>query len=404
MAELMFSDYPIFWFQTQRAFGSASYGAADFGEVWTTAQRIRSGDFDSWRTAWSETAERVENGARESLAAGHTISARDALMRAMTYWRSSEFFTRDKEPHFDGGPLYQRSRTCFTEAIKYFDPPIVPVEIPYEGTTLNGYLYSSPQPGPQPTVIVHTGFDGTAEEMWIDAACSAQAHGYTVITFDGPGQPGPRYRDGLVFRPDWEKVITPVIDFAVEQPGVDPTRIDLIGNSMGGMLAPRAAAFEPRIAALLAIDGVYDFGEAFLTMMLGDDWRALLDGSDDGVNTRAAEHMKTNSLAAWTARNGMWSFGVQTPAAFARKVVDYNLGGGVAERITCPTFVGRAESDEFLRGQPEKLVQHLTSAKVTLVDFSDIEGAGSHCQSGAKRILNEREFNWLDKTFGMGGS
>lgn len=391
----MFADYPIYWFQTQRAFGSASYGAADFGEVWTTAQRIKSGDFDSWRVAWSETAERVEKEARASLAAGHFVSGRDGLMRAMTYWRSSEFFTRDREPHFDGGPLYLRSRACFTDAIKHFEPKIVPIEIPYENTTLNGYLYSSGKPGPQPTVIVHTGFDGTAEEMWIDAACSAQAHGYTVITFDGPGQPGPRYRDGLVFRPDWEAVITPVVDFAIKQDVVDPERIGLIGNSMGGMLAPRAAAFEHRLKALLAIDGVYDFGESFAKMMIGDNYLDVVAKGDDELNRVIEERMKTNSQAAWTARNGMWSFGVQSPAEFTHLLLKYHLRDGVAEKIRCPVFVGRAEDDEFLAGQPELLMQHL-KAPATLFNFTSAEGAGSHCQSGAKRILNEREFNWLD--------
>lgn len=398
MTGLMFADYPIFWFQTQRAFGSASYGAADFGEVWTTAQRIRSGDFDSWRTAWSQTAQRIEEQGRESLAAGHTVSGRDQLMRAMTYWRSAEFFTRDRTPHFDGRPLYQRSRACFTDAIAHFDPSIVPVEILYENTTLNGYLYSSAKPGPQPTVLVHTGFDGTAEEMWIDAAASAQAHGYTVLTFDGPGQPGPRYRDGLVFRPDWEAVISPVVDFAVEQPGVDPDRIGLIGNSMGGYLAPRAAAFEPRITALLAIDGVYNFGEAFAAMMIGNNYQTVMANGDDEINRVAEDRMTTHSFSAWTARNGMWCFGVQTPAALAHELLKYHLGDGVAERIRCPTFVGRAESDEFFAGQPELLMQHLT-APATVCDFTDAEGAGSHCQSGAKRILNEREFNWLDTVF-----
>ena len=393
MPGFMFPDDPIFWFQTQRAFGAASYGCADFGEVFTAAQQIKSQDYDSWRVAWSGMAERVEKEAREMLAAGYTVSGRDGLMRAMTYWRSSEFFTRDRDPHFDGQPLYERSAACFRDAIKHFDPPVVPVDIPYEGTTLNGYLYSSPHPGPQPLAIIHTGFDGTAEEMWIDAACGAQARGYTALAFDGPGQPGPRYRDGLVFRPDWEAVITPVIDFAVQQPGVDQERISLIGNSMGGVLAPRAAAFEPRIKALMAIDGVYDFSVIVRTIA-GEDYEKLMQGSDTDLDAAIEQQTAKNTIARWIVRNGMWSFGVDTPAALAREMLKYNLRDGVAERITCPTFVGLGQPDAFFPGQPEALMAHL-KPPATLATFTDAEGAGSHCQGGAKRLLNARTFDWL---------
>ena len=64
-----------------------------------------------------------------------------------------------------------------------------------------------------------------------------------------------------MFRPNWESVVSPVIDWAVARPEVDPARIALFGLSMGG-LAPRAAAFEPRIA-LICIDGIYDIGQAY---------------------------------------------------------------------------------------------------------------------------------------------
>jgi cephalosporin-C deacetylase-like acetyl esterase len=38
-------------------------------------------------------------------------------------------------------------------------------------------------------------------------------------------------------RPDWEAVVTPVVDFAVGIPEVDQKRMVLIGRSFGGYLA-----------------------------------------------------------------------------------------------------------------------------------------------------------------------
>ena len=253
---------------------------------------------------------------------------------------------------------------------------------------------------------MHNGFDGTAEELHHVGARAAQERGYTVITFDGPGQPGPRYRDGLLFRPNWETVVSPVIDWAAARPEVDPARIALFGLSMGGGLAPRAAAFDPRIRALICVDGIYDIGQAY-TGRLGlgaDTERRLTADTDPEVDAMLQQLKQTSSQARWAFRQGMWSYGVSTPRADLAASLAYNLRDGIAEKITCPVFVGRGESDVFFLGQPEQLMEHLT-APATLASFTDAEGAGAHCQVGAQRVLCARMLDWLDETLpGSGAS
>ena len=212
LPQLLFPDDTQFWYETLRALGHTAYGGADFGEVVTTAARISAGLYDSWYEQWAATAERVEAEARAQLAAGHPVSARDGLLRAATYWRSAEFFTRDADPDPRGRAAYEASVGCFADAAALMSPAVTPVSIPFEGTALPGYLYAPPGGGPAATLIMHGGFDGWAEELHHCGALAAQERGYTVITFDGPGQPGPHYRDGLVFRPDWESVVSTVID------------------------------------------------------------------------------------------------------------------------------------------------------------------------------------------------
>jgi hypothetical protein len=227
---------------------------------------------------------------------------------------------------------------------------------------------------------------------------SAQDRGYAVLAFDGHGQPGRRYRDGLVFRPEWETVLGPVIDWAEQQQGTHPNRIALTGNSMGGELAPRAAAYEPRIRAVLSVDGVYDFGGTVTRQILGPDGAERLQiESDQQLDEAIKRRMAKNTTARWTIRNGMWSFGSDTPTAFLKALVKYNLRNCTAERIPCPVFLGRGESDEFLRGQPEELMKHL-KAPATLVNSTDADGAGPHCQGGAKSLLVARSLGWLDDT------
>ena len=79
---------------------------------------------------------------------------------------------------------------------------------------------------------------------------------------------------------------------------------------------------------------------------------------------------------------------------------DYSLGGGVAEKISCPTLICEAEEDILFWGQPQQVYDHLTCAR-TLMRFSSAEGAGAHCHSGAQRLAFGRIYDWLDDTLEM---
>ena len=118
-------------------------------------------------------------------------------------------------------------------------------------------------------MIVTDGYDGTIEELYFANAVAALERGYHVLVFDGPGQGSVITELGLPFRPDWENVMTPVIDYALELPGVDPDRFVLLGWSFGGYLAPRAATGEHRIAACVADSGPYDLRAATLDRIPG---------------------------------------------------------------------------------------------------------------------------------------
>jgi hypothetical protein len=116
MRPLLFPDDQQFWYETLRALGHTAYGGADIGEVVTTAARISADDYDSWHEQWAATAQRTEAEARGQLAAGHQVSGRDGLLRAATYFRSAEFFTRDRDPDPRGRPAYEASVRCFADA------------------------------------------------------------------------------------------------------------------------------------------------------------------------------------------------------------------------------------------------------------------------------------------------
>lgn len=402
----LFENDESFWYETLRSFGHIAYGGADFGEVVVTAQRIRGGDYDSWHDEWRLTADRVAAEAQRSLAAGHAVSARDAFFRAANYYRSAEFFLHGNPADPRINAAYDRSVECFRAAVRLTGGAIEPVRIRYEGTSLPGYFYraagtSAKSAKRRPTVVMHNGFDGSVEEMHYVAAAALAERGYNVLSFDGPGQPGPMHREGLVLRPDWERVVGPVLDHVLARPEVDPRRVALLGNSLGGVLAPRAAAFEPRIGALIALDGIYDMSAKTLPMFGGQREvarRALTAPSAPEIDKALAQMAAHDAQSRWAFGHGAWVTGKGTARGYLSTLLDYNVADGVAERIRCPTLVCAAANDIFFKGQPEALYAHLTCPK-TFLALDDILGAGAHCHAGAQRLAMARIGDWLDTTF-----
>lgn len=397
----LFPEDPQFWFETVRMFSADEYGGASFGEVLATSARIRAGDYDSWYDAWNGIGDRISKDGDAQLAKGHKVSARDSYLRASNYYRSSEFFLHANPADPRVTRAYRRSVDSYKAAAKLWDVPIEPVEIPYEGKTLPGYLHRvDTSSRPRPLLILHTGFDGTAEEMhWLGARAAVE-RGYHVLAFDGPGQFGALHRDGLVFRPDWEKVVTPVVDFALTLKGVDHRRIALRGDSMGGYLAPRAAAFEPRLAALIANDGLYDYAAPYF-QGVPEAQRAQViamakAGPSPAIDAMMKMAMKASPVARWSITHGLYSFGARSPSEYLHMATAYTLAGGIAERIRCPTLVCNAEGDLFFKDQPQQLFDHLTCPR-TLISFSNEDGAGAHCEAGATRLASARMYDWLDE-------
>jgi hypothetical protein len=255
----VFFDDSQFDFQTLRLLGSAGSGDAEAGEVLSTAARITAGDFESWTAQWLATARRVHHIAGECQERGHIVSAVQAYLRAANYYRVAEFYLHGDPADSRIRQLSRTARSCFRAALALDQRDVQTLVIPYAGTTLPGYYYPATRTsGPAATLVAHTGFDGTEEELRA-IALAANVRGMHCATFEGPGQGAVVREQGLPFRPDWEAVVTPVLDHVLTLPGVDPERIALLGLSFGGYLAPRAAAFDHRLSACVANGGVFDF-------------------------------------------------------------------------------------------------------------------------------------------------
>jgi alpha-beta hydrolase superfamily lysophospholipase len=381
-----------FCFEFIRVLGYAGEGGADLGECVATARQICDGDERSWYEQWRHTADRIAAQAAADARAGRLVSARQGYLRACGYYRTAGFFMRSPDMLESALKTSRQSRECFAKAMES-TPNVRAVRIPYENTALPGYFLTAGSTA-SPLLVVHSGYDGTAEELYFEIGRAAQRRGYHCLLFEGPGQGAVIREQGLPFRHDWEAVVGPVLDWAQRQPEVDE-RIALMGISMGGYLAPRAAAFEPRIKALVCNGGVYDLGGA-VTSTLPTPLMEILESEPAEFNQALAEQMERNGQARWYFSNGLWTFSVSTLSEFVTELQKYNLLD-VASQIECPTLVVDGAAETMLKGQSQSLYQELKCPKTLLV--FDRESTGqAHCQMGAQAISQARILDWLDET------
>lgn len=383
-------------FEIQIILGSCCYGCAEAGEVLSTVERMREGDFESWYGKWYATAKRLEDIAAGCAAAGNGVSARRAYLRASCYYAASLSMIDGSDDPSRRVPTWKKHMACFDEFSARLSPPAEKVEIPYGDTPMPGYLFKphGGSSGPFATVIFNNGSDGPTVSMWSSGVAGALERGYAALVFDGPGQNAMLWLHGVPFRPDWEKVITPVVDFLATRPDVDPSRIALSGISQGGYWILRALAFEHRIAAGIADPGVMDVSTAVVAKYPPEMLQLVDEGRKEEFDDMMSEGLKYMPTATrQTVQWRMKPYGTDSFYDWITMSRQYNVRD-VIDRVTCPMFIADPEDEQFWPGQSQEVYDALTCPK-TIVRFTHEEGANWHCEPKARSLYDQRMFDWL---------
>lgn len=412
LTRLNFDQNEFLDFQYIRALAYEAYEGASVGEVASVVSDIkRHGTTrNAFVEAWSRQGRHVEALGTEALSRGAGVTARMYFFRAYNYLRVAEFYF-DRGQSDKHRKQYREGVACFDRAIRLLDTPSENIEIPYQnGVCMPGYFFQQRQgTSPRPTVIISGGGDGHGEEIYFLAGVpEALRRGFNVLLFHGPGQRGLLHRHPeLVFRRDAEAPIGAVIDYALSRPEVDENRLALYGLSFGGYLAPRAAAMDRRIKALIANGPIYDFhqfllsgvsevGPAFFhsiarflsNAMNGRDWNILI-------------RLLRASSWVWEAtidNQMLWTSGVSTFGDFLEWARAYNLRG-LEKSIICPTLCITSEGEgPAVNGQVQKFFDALETNK-RIVFLSSSDGADGHC--GVSNISHTAAivYDWLLDVF-----
>jgi esterase/lipase len=377
--------------------GHVWYRMADIGEVLDTATRIEDGNPSSWRTEWYRTADRVKAMADDSLSRGHNISAGEAYLRACSYYLAGLIYSEGPDD-FDLARAARASAETFESALPLLGIPGEPVQIPYENAYLPGYFFRSDvADGDAPILIVHQGMDASVEEALFLATESIR-RGYHALLFHHPGQ-GLALRElGLTFRPDWENVITPVVDFAIAQPGVDAERIMLTGLSFGGSLITRAVAFEKRVKIAIPNPAHYDWWAFISNYMFGEtpEFADLLENNPAMFDGAMALYLEqAPPMWRWWFKAAMWKFGGETPSETLNNLKGFT-NADIVDQVTCQVLVMAGEGENWGADYGEMLYEALTTEK-DIIRFTAEDTALLHNQNGAISVSVHRMFDWLDE-------
>jgi hypothetical protein len=390
-------------FEFLNLLGGAYYGVSEVGACLAIVDQARDGTAKSAVAALLGMGRRLAAVGEQAAASGQRVSASQAYMQAANYTFTAVNLIDEAGESDQFSPTWRQHQAWWDTGAALLDPPMERVSIPYEGTTLPGYLYLVDDSGrPRPLLILNNGSDGGAAQAWTLGVAGALQRGYNAFTFYGPGQGLALVQQNLYFRPDWEKVIMPVVDYLLTRPEVDGQKLALVGISQGGYWVPRAAAFEQRIAATVADPGVVDVYASWKPFVPAE-MQALLDAGQkaqfDTYFTEGLSELPLEIRGQYTFRAR--PYGRPSPYDTLKAVEQYNLRDVVGQ-IRCPMLITDPEGEQFWPGQSQELYDLLTGPKV-LVKFTAADGADLHCEPKAPGLRAMRIFDWLDATLGLTG-
>ncbi len=293
-------------------------------------------------------------------------------LAAAYYDRAAEFFMRPDDPRRPG----TRSRFIQTMRTLY---DVTPDEVPCAGSALPAFDLH-PQAETGSTIVVFGGFDSYVEEFLPMLATMVDA-GHRVVAFEGPGQGGALEDRGLPMIPEWERPVTAVLDH------YQFSDVTVVGESLGGGLAIRAAAFEPRINRVVSMDILDDEFEVVARQIgrgVTPVLRALLALRAKGiVNAVARRAIARKPVAAWGLQQGMHITGTATAYDFLRSTTKFNTRR-VSRRVTADVLLLAGADDHYvpLTQLPRQAANLVRARSITTRTFTAAEQASNHCQVG----------------------
>lgn len=332
---------------------------------------------------------------RELIALGDSAMREGRTENAIAYYRMSEFFMYDGDP--DKKAYYEKATKLFYEYYAgYFEGENARIEklaVPYENVKLP-VMHVVPNGKSKGTILLHGGNDSYFEEF-LFTVLYLQEQGFEVYMFEGPGQGGVMRLQGMHFTHEWEKPVGAVLDY------FGLSDVTIIGISLGGYLAPRAAAFDKRITKVVAWSVFPCFQDVIVGMqkpVIQKLFYLLMKlHARPLINLVFGKKAKKEPVIDWGIKHGCYAYEARDAYGYAKKLKLYDLEP-VADKITQDILIIGANQDHFidyrLIGREINMLKNVKSLTFRL--FTDQEDAQNHCNVGNGKIVLDTICNWME--------
>ncbi|MES1220713.1 MAG: alpha/beta fold hydrolase [Bacteroidota bacterium] len=376
--------------------GKVHYKLADIGELLAIKNAVNEDDAASYVSVYTNFADKCKTTANDCLKKGHRISARDAYLRASSYYYAAMDYLDEALQSDKFTAMFKVHRDCWRAGIKLMDVDYEEFDIPYQDKTIKGFFIGHKQDkSRKPLCIYNNGSDGSILDCWAMGGAAMFEREYNLVTFDGPGQGSSLFEKNIFFRHDWEKVITPVVDSVINRKEVDKNKIVLLGLSQGGYWVPRAAAFEKRLKAIVVDPGVVNVSTSWFGSLPKEMVTLYKSGNKDLFNKYLEGGMQQSPVAASLYNFRARPYGFDNPYDTYAAVEKYNLTG-IADKITCPVIITSPDDESFWPGQSQQLYDMIKAPK-ELISFTRTEGGNYHCEPKARVLWEQKVLDKLDE-------
>lgn len=333
---------------------------------------------------------------RELIQLGDTAMQEERTGNAIAYYRMSEFFMYDGDP--DKRKYYELATKLFYEYYAdYFEGGNARIErfdVPFENVKLP-VMHVRPSGECKGKILIHGGNDSYFEEF-LFSLLYLQEKGYEVYLFEGPGQGGVMRTQGMHFTHEWEKPVKAVLDF------FDLSDITIVGISLGGYLAPRAAAFDKRITKVVAWSVFPCFQDILVSMQPQSTQRAFHTlmklHARPLLNLVFGKKAKSSPIIDWGIKHGCYAYEAKDAYSYAKKLKLYDLAP-VADKITQDMLILGANGDHFidyrLIGKEINMLTNVRSLTFRL--FTEKENAQNHCNVGNGKLALDTICGWIEQ-------